>query len=107
MRDAGRRRRRGYTLVEVIVVLALISLVVGIAGLAFASLKAPQESTWVRAIRDARTSAVRTGHSVNLSAAHLDTGLNHSPRTTHLFLPDGRVIGPGVDPLTGSPDAAR
>ena len=97
--------RDGYTLVEVIVVLALIGLVVGIGGLALASLKVPRESESVRAMRDARTKAIRTGDPVSLTFPILDTGLNK--RTTHLFLPDGRAIGPGLDPLTGVPDARR
>jgi prepilin-type N-terminal cleavage/methylation domain-containing protein len=107
MRSAGRRRRHGYTLVEVIVVLALIGLALGIGGLALASLQLPRESESVRALRNARTKAIQTGDPVSLIAANLDTGANRAPRVTHLFLPDGRVIGPGVDPLTGSPDAFR
>lgn len=97
--------RGGYTLIEVIVVLALIGLVVGIGGLALASLKVPRESEAVRAMRDARTQAIRTGDPVSLTTMASDTGLNE--RTTHLFLPDGRAIGPGLDPLTGVPDARR
>lgn len=97
--------RGGYTLVEVIVVLALIGLVVGIGGLALASLKVPRESESVRAMRDARTKAIRTGDPVSLTITAPDTGLNE--RTTHLFLPDGRAIGPGLDPLTGVPHAHR
>lgn len=99
--ELGRGMGEGYTLVEVIVVLAILGLMLGISGLALASLKPPPESEWIRVLRQARSQAIRTGRPIY-------TGGNHAPRTTHLFLPDGRVIGPGVDPLTGAPrDTAR
>lgn len=100
-REGGRGRGDGYTLVEVIVVLAITGLILGMSGLALASLKPPRQSEWVRKLREARAVAIRTGRPVH-------TGNNHAPRTTHLFLPDGRAIGPGVDPFTGAPrDSAR
>ena len=107
MRDEGRGKRSGYTLVEVIVVLALIGLVLGMGGLALASLEVPRDSESVRALHNARAKAIQSGDPVNLIVANPDTGANRALRATHLFLPDGRVIGPGVDPLTGSPDAVR
>lgn len=85
----------GFTLVEVIVVLAIMGLALGISGLALASLKAPRESEWIRELRLARTEAIRTGRPVR-------TRSNHALLTTNLFLPDGRALGPGVDPLTGT-----
>jgi hypothetical protein len=44
-----------------------------------------------------------------LTAAASDRRLSRPPnRETALFLPDGRAIGPGLDPLTGAPsDAGR
>ena len=85
--------RNGFTLVEVIVVLAVIGIVLAVSGLALASLEAPPESEFVRELRSARAEAIRAG----------------APRTAHgvRFLPDGRAIGPGVDPLTGAPHAGR
>ena len=82
----------GVTLVELIVVLALLGLVLGISGLALASLRAPRESDDLRELQKARAEAVQSG----------------TPRTAHgvLFLPDGRAIGPNVDPLTGAPRAS-
>jgi len=94
--NVGRGTRDGYTIIELIVVLAILGLVLGISGLALASLKAPRESERVRALREARTEAIRAGKPVR-------TVMYHSPPTTVLFLPDGRAIGPGVDPLTGVP----
>ena len=84
-------RSRGVTLVELLVVLALLGLVFGISGLALASLREPRESEDLRELQKARAEAVQSG----------------APRIAHgvLFLPDGRAIGPNVDPLTGAPHA--
>jgi type II secretory pathway pseudopilin PulG len=83
----------GITLVELIVVLAVVGLILGVGGLALASLKVPRESQDITALRRARAEAIRTGIRTTGDAQ----------RT--LFLPDGRAIGPGLDPLTGEPSA--
>ncbi len=94
-------RNGGLTLVELIVALTIIGLIAGVSGLALASLKAPRESGVIRGLRRARAEAIRTGTPVR-------TDGDHPPVTTVLFLPDGRAIGPGVDPMTGVPrDTAR
>lgn len=84
-------RNRGMTFVELIVVLAVLGLILGMSGLALSSLKLPRESEEAVAIRRARADAIHSG----------------ARRTAHgaLFLPDGRVIGGDVDPLTGAPRA--
>jgi prepilin-type N-terminal cleavage/methylation domain-containing protein len=84
-------RSPGVTLVELLVVLALLGLVLGVSGLALASLRQPRESDELRDLRRARAEAIQTG--VARSAGGV------------LFLPDGRAIGPNVDPLTGAPRA--
>jgi len=84
---------RGVTLVELLVVLVLLGLIFSVSGLALASLGAPRASARVRALEVARAKAVRSGLPV------LDSAV--------LFLPDGRAMGPGVDPLTGAPRASR
>jgi len=96
------------TLIELVVALALLGLILGISGLVLTSLQSPRDSERVRALSRARAEAIRTGQPVR-TAVPWDTVSNHAPRTTHLvlFLPDGRAIGPGVDPLTGAPNAAR
>ncbi len=93
---------RGFTLVEVIVVVAILGLVAGMSGLAFVGLRSPRESERVRDLWRARAAAIQTGRPVIAAD-------DHAPRPTHvLFLPDGRAIGPGADPLTGAPlDSAR
>lgn len=84
------KRARGFTLVELIVVLSLFGLMLGISGLALSSLRV-SEPPAQQELRAARAGAIRDG----------------IPRTAHgvLFLPDGRAIGTGVDPMTGAPDA--
>jgi type II secretory pathway pseudopilin PulG len=79
------------TLVELLVVLALLGLVLGVSGLALASLREPRDSDALTELRRARAEAIQTG--VARSAGGV------------LFLPDGRAIGPNVDPLTGAPRA--
>lgn len=78
-------------MLELLVVLTVLGVMLGITGLAIASLKAAHESDEILALRRARAEAIHSGAS----------------RTTHgvRFLPDGRAIGPTVDPLTGSPGA--
>ncbi len=92
----------GFALLEMIVVLAILGLMFGVSALAFTSLKAPRESDMARELRRARSEAIRSGRAVVIDR-------NRAPRTAHvLFLPDGRAIGPGADPLTGAPlDSAR
>jgi hypothetical protein len=92
------------TLVELLVVLTVLGLILGISGLALASLRAPREAALVHALRDARAKAIRTGKPVRIV---LDSLPAYPPtRLPALFLPDGRAIGPGLDPLTGAPSNA-
>ncbi len=79
---------QGITLVELIVVMAVIGLILSVTGLALGSLKIPRESEEAIQLRRARAEAIHSG----------------AWRTAHgaLFLPDGRVIGADVDPLTGA-----
>ncbi len=82
---------RGVTLLELLVVLTVLGVVLGVTGLAIASLQAPRESEEILALTRARAEAIHSG----------------ARRTAHgvLFFPDGRAIGPKVDPLTGVPNA--
>ncbi len=100
------RTANAFTLLEVVVVLALLGLVLGIATLALVSLRPPRQVHWVAALDSARTAAVRSGVPVRLARTLADT--SHSTLPTHwLILPDGRVLGPHVDGLTGVPRDAR
>lgn len=83
--------RTGFTLIEVVVSLAVLALILGVTVVGLASLRQPAASRTARQITAARDSAVRSGMVVV------------APQI--LFLPDGRAIGPGVEPLTGAPRA--
>jgi len=89
-------RRSGVTLVELLVVIAVLGVMCGVSGLALTSLRAPRESDWIRDGRAARARAIREGRPVELPTAR------PLERPTVLFLPDGRAIGSGVEPLTGT-----
>jgi len=82
---------RGVTLLELLVVLTILGVMLGVTGLAIGSLQMPREAQGVMDLRGARGAAIRSG----------------MPQLAHdvLFLPDGRAIGPAVDPLTGLPNA--
>jgi prepilin-type N-terminal cleavage/methylation domain-containing protein len=97
-------RNRGVTLVELIVVVAIIGLVFGVSGLTFSSLRAPRESEWRRELGRAREQAIVTGRPVRATMPLPPSAARYRPLPP-LFLPDGRAIGPGADPLTGAPSA--
>lgn len=82
---------RGTTLLELLVVLTVLGVVLGVTGLALESLRAPRELKKTTELREARAAAIHLG----------------VPRSAHgvLFLPDGRAIGPAIDPLTGMSNA--
>jgi prepilin-type N-terminal cleavage/methylation domain-containing protein len=79
------------TLVELIVVLAILGLLLAMSGLALASLREPPEAAGIRELARAHAEAIRGGAPVTGDSV--------------LFLPDGRAIGAGVDYLTGGPSA--
>jgi prepilin-type N-terminal cleavage/methylation domain-containing protein len=88
--------RSGVTLVELMVVIAILGLIVGVSGLAFTSLHAPRAWERTRAVRAARAQAIREGRPVAFPFG------GPRVRPSALFLPDGRAIGTGVDPLAGA-----
>ena len=102
---AGEFRRAGVTLVELMVVLAILGVMAGVAGLAARSLeRTDPESLRAAAIADARRQALETRRPVPLAVEDGD-----SVRRM-IALPDGSVRGDaalGLDPLTGRPRAAR
>ncbi|HEX8243723.1 MAG TPA: prepilin-type N-terminal cleavage/methylation domain-containing protein [Longimicrobium sp.] len=90
--------RAGFTLIEVVVALAIVALTASLAALAFRG----EAHTPSRAgrIEAARQQALEGRRPVPFSP---DSGA-----TELLALPDGRVLGDsanGVDPLTGRPRA--
>lgn len=94
-------RRRGFTLVEVLVTLVILGVSGAIATLGFRSLPGPGEgdSEVDRQLREAQRRAVLESRPIPLVVD------SSAPRAL-LLLPDGRVLGdPSRDPLTGEPSA--
>ncbi len=116
--------RAGMTLVELIVVLAILGVTAGIAGLSFRrSAPLDEADATTAVIRDARTRAIRTGVAVTIAVQmsgrdaklelepamlSADTATAKEPATEMTYditaFPDGSVIGGeafGVDRLSG------
>jgi prepilin-type N-terminal cleavage/methylation domain-containing protein len=92
-------RARGNTLVELLVVLAILGTVAGVTGLRFRRVTEPQRVDTVDArIADARREAIRSGKSVTVIVMYADHPM---AATAH---PDGRVIADtalAIDHLSG------
>ncbi len=95
--------RAGVTLVELLVVLAILGLFFAITGLSLATLRAPRELAHARALNEARVRAIHSGRPMRVALDSLTAASSTAASPTALFLPDGRAIGPGLDPLTGEP----
>ncbi len=93
---------RGSTLLELIVVLAVMGALAAITALALPGRSGARVPTQIERLMLARDSAIRTGRPVE---AVVDTGSDGVTRLVR-FLPDGRSVGPGLDPLTGEADDA-
>jgi prepilin-type N-terminal cleavage/methylation domain-containing protein len=91
--------RPGVTLIELIVVLAIVSIMAGVTTLAFRRAEmTPQVAPWVSAIAAARRTAVDSGRTVSLTVRVGDTVYAATA------LPDGSVVADaalGVDRITG------
>lgn len=84
----------GVTLIELLMALTLLGLLGTLAALAFGELRGHAPSSLLAQLERARASAIRGGVPVTLRLGG-DTVVR--------FLPDGRAVGPAVDPLTGRP----
>jgi prepilin-type N-terminal cleavage/methylation domain-containing protein len=71
--------RRGLTLVELMVALAILAIAMATVGLALPRLRPTSEGAVLKELSDARVRAIRTGDAVLLSRGEL----------TIRFLPDG------------------
>ncbi len=93
------RWQAGVTLVELLVVIALLGIVAGVVGVTWhtATVLRPVPPAAARVLA-ARDSALRTGRAVTIPL----TGPGGAQTAT--ALPDGRVLaepGLGIDPFTG------
>jgi len=101
MRCGRREGRAGVTLVELLVVLTLLGLLAGMAGVAVTALRPRPEDAPRAALRAARLDALRTGEERVLELRLPEAATGDTLRLSLRLLPDGRVLGPGVDPWTG------
>jgi prepilin-type N-terminal cleavage/methylation domain-containing protein len=99
MRSAPCNPRAGVTLVELLVVLLIVGLTAGVAGMSVSALRPPPGDDLVRHLRRARATAIRQATPVRVTVEGPERG---GPAWVLRFLPDGRVLGPGVDPWTGA-----
>jgi prepilin-type N-terminal cleavage/methylation domain-containing protein len=97
--------RRGVTLVELIVVVAILAVVAGVTTLAFRRADAnPNIPVWASAIAAARRMAIDSARTVTLTVTVGDTVLAATA------LPDGSIVGDSrlaFDRLTGEAIRAR
>lgn len=91
--------RQGFTLVEVIVTLAIISVSLGAVGVAVGALTAPEEAEVPRRIAIAREAAIESGNPVSVTFDSVTVTLFPDGSTTPASIPDatGAWI---VDPWT-------
>jgi prepilin-type N-terminal cleavage/methylation domain-containing protein len=90
--------RRGVTLVELIVALAILGLLSGLAAAALGGLRQAQPDARAQALARARVHAIRTGTRVRV---------DDPSGESVVFLPDGRTVGGAMDPFTGGPADAN
>jgi hypothetical protein len=89
-------QEEGATLIELLVVLLLLGLLLSVSAVSLSSIRPAPGSAWLDSVRSARARSIRSGRTVLI--VH-DSGMIR-------FLPDGRILGGMLDPLTGElPDA--
>lgn len=87
--------RAGMTLVEMLVVLTILGVLAAVVAPSFAE-RSGGAATRRESLDQARDSALAAGTAVEVPVGS----------SVVRFLPDGRALGAGVDPLTGAPIAA-
>jgi prepilin-type N-terminal cleavage/methylation domain-containing protein len=97
------RDTRAFTLVELIVVIALLGFMSGVVAIGLGSLQPRPEQQSMRVLSQARAEAIRSGRAVRIIGS--SDGGESGGMDSLLFLPDGSARGIGVDVLTGRPHA--
>lgn len=87
---------QGFTLVELVVVLTILAVLATVVSVRLRPWDSPQRSG--EPLAAGRAAAAREGHPVRVERT-LAADSEHTD--TVLVLPDGRVVGLDVDPITG------
>ncbi|MEK7668874.1 MAG: prepilin-type N-terminal cleavage/methylation domain-containing protein [Gemmatimonadota bacterium] len=93
--------RHGLTLVELVAALAVLSVGLGVASVALASLRTTPDADLLLRLRRARAEAVRTGRPVPVRAGALAV-LFAPDGSASTSLPESDSLRISVDPLTGA-----
>jgi prepilin-type N-terminal cleavage/methylation domain-containing protein len=102
-RAAASRRdtRRGFTLLEIVIALAILGIAIAVVGLSAAALESPIEADVPATIAAARSDAIRTGQAVTLEfAGGVRVTLHPDGSATPARVWDGEAYW-RVDPWTG------
>ena len=96
--------RSGTTLVELIVALAVLGILLGVSTAALGAIHRDTPSHQDSVLATARVKALHEGVAVRVDLPDS----SGRAMVSVLLLPDGRVVGQGLDPLTGErSDATR
>jgi prepilin-type N-terminal cleavage/methylation domain-containing protein len=100
---AADRGTVGFTLVELMVVLVLLGVLVTVSVTAIPSLRETRAPSLAERLAQGRRQALATGHTVTVSAARLSVSFTGKSVSSveWQFMPDGRALGPGLDPRNG------
>lgn len=82
---------------ELLVVLVILGFIASVSAFGVAGLRLPESGKVTASVDQARAEAIRSGRTVTI---RLLVTPDSAPRVLR-FLPDGRAVGEGLDPLTG------
>jgi prepilin-type N-terminal cleavage/methylation domain-containing protein len=98
------RQRRGVTLIELVVTIALLAILTAVATLAVRTIQRPPPNDPASMLADSLTAAIGSSHPITVVV------LRHGDRAFATANPDGTVTADSVfrtDALTGRPTNVR